>query len=196
MSVRNAILGLLAQRPRHGYELRAAFEALVGGESMWDVKPAQVYTTLARLEESGLVNQVTVDQDSGPEKRIYGLTDQGRAELDEWFATGVAAEHQRDEFFVKLMLSVGTDGADPYRVIQAQRAKLFREMHALTTRRNAANPKRELAQIFLLDKSIMHLDADLRWLELIEARLDDIQRQPLPEPEVKRRGRPKKRTRA
>lgn len=31
MSVRFAVLGLLAQRPRHGYELHAAFEALVGG---------------------------------------------------------------------------------------------------------------------------------------------------------------------
>ena len=47
MSVRNAILGLLADHPRHGYELRAAFEALAGGEALWSVKPAQVYTTLA-----------------------------------------------------------------------------------------------------------------------------------------------------
>lgn len=45
MSVRNAILGLLADHPRHGYELRAAFEALAGGEDVWAVKPAQVYTT-------------------------------------------------------------------------------------------------------------------------------------------------------
>ena len=35
MSVRNAILGLLADHPRHGYELRAAFEALAGGEALW-----------------------------------------------------------------------------------------------------------------------------------------------------------------
>ena len=49
MSVRNAILGLLAQKPRHGYELRAAFEAVVGGGVNWDVKPAQIYTTLERL---------------------------------------------------------------------------------------------------------------------------------------------------
>ena len=52
MSVRNAILGLLAQQPRHGYELRAAFEAMVGGDAIWDVKPAQIYTTLARLQEA------------------------------------------------------------------------------------------------------------------------------------------------
>jgi hypothetical protein len=38
----------------------------------------------------------------------------------------------------------------------------------------------------------MHLEADLRWLDMIEARLDEIRRQPLPEPESKPRGRPKK----
>ena len=81
MSVRNAILGLLADHPRHGYELRAAFEALAGGEALWSVKPAQVYTTLARLEEGGLVAQNSVEQDGGPEKHIYSLTAAGRAEL-------------------------------------------------------------------------------------------------------------------
>ena len=38
----------------------------------------------------------------------------------------------------------------------------------------------------------MHLEADLRWLDLIEARLDDIRRQPLPRPTPRPRGRPKK----
>jgi DNA-binding PadR family transcriptional regulator len=192
MSVRNAILGLLAQRPRHGYELRAAFEALVGGEEIWEVKPAQIYTTLARLEEGGLVHQEGVDQAGGPEKHIYGITTQGQAELEEWFRTGVAEEHQRDEFFVKLMLSLSAEGADPYRVVQAQRSRLYQDLHDHTTRRSQANPKTELAQIFLLDKTIMHLEADLRWLDLIEARLDDIRRQPRPEPSVKPRGRPRK----
>jgi len=192
MSVRNAILGLLAQRPRHGYDLRAAFEALVGGEDMWEVKPAQIYTTLARLEEGGLVYQEGVEQDGGPEKRIYGITSEGEAVLDEWFATGVAGEHQRDEFFVKLMLSLSAQGANPYGVIQAQRSKLYQDLHDHTTRRSTANPRTELAQIFLLDKAIMHLEADLRWLDLIEARLDDIRRQPKPEPQLKPRGRPRK----
>ena len=70
MSVRHAILGLLAQKPRHGYELHAAFSAVVGGEN-WDVKPAQIYTTLERLEESGLV-QTKSDLGEGrePDRRI------------------------------------------------------------------------------------------------------------------------------
>jgi len=192
MSVRNAILGLLAQQPRHGYELRAAFEALVGGDAVWDVKPAQIYTTLARLQEAGLIEQDSIEQDGGPEKIIYSLTPDGSRELSEWFSAGIAADHQRDEFFVKLMVSLYNDQADPYQVIRAQRKRLYQDLHDLTRRRNGIDARRELAQIFLLDKSIMHLEADLRWLDLLEARLDDIRRQPLPQPPIRRRGRPKK----
>lgn len=192
MAVRNAILGLLAQQPRHGYELHAAFEALVGGEEIWQVNPAQIYTTLARLEESGLVAHDGVKQNGGPDKRVYSLTPSGYRELTQWFETGLAPEHQRDEFFVKLMLSLHNEQIDSYAVIRAQRNRLFQDLHVLTTRRNSIDARRQLAQLFLLDKSIMHLEADLRWLDLIEARLDDIAKQPLPQPQVKPRGRPRK----
>jgi DNA-binding PadR family transcriptional regulator len=192
LSVRNAILGLLAQRPRHGYELRAAFEALVGGEAIWDVKPAQIYTTLDRLEEGGLVAETGSGQDAGPEKRIYGITARGRSELNDWFDTGVEGEHQRDEFFIKMMLSIDDEKADPYKVIQAQRSELYKQLHDLTKRRNEADPKKELARIFSLDKMIMHLEADLKWLDLLDARLDEIRKQPIPQPELRPRGRPRK----
>jgi len=192
MSVRNALLGLLAQRPRHGYELHAAFEAVVGGEQNWDVKPAQIYTTLARLEEGGLVKEDSVEQGGGPEKRIYAITSAGRSALADWFAESVGLEHQRDEFFIKLMLSLATGEASPRKVIQTERAKLYQDLHAVTTRRQQADPGTELARILLFDKTVMHLEADLRWLDMIEARLDDVKKQPLPEPEAKPRGRPRK----
>jgi DNA-binding PadR family transcriptional regulator len=192
MSVRNALLGLLAQRPRHGYELHAAFEAVVGGEQNWDVKPAQIYTTLARLEESGLVREDSIEQGGGPEKRIYAITREGHETLAEWFGSGVEPEHQRDEFFVKLMLALATGEISPRKVIQTQRARLYQELHDITAQRHQADPKTELARILLMDKTVMHLEADLRWLDMIEARLDDVKKQPLPEPEVKPRGRPPK----
>ncbi len=192
MSVRHAVLGLLAQRPRHGYELRAAFEAVVGGEENWDVKPAQIYTTLARLEKSGLVAEDSVEQNAGPEKRIYAITADGLQTLREWFDAGIVSEHQRDEFYLKLMVGLVADAADPPQLIQTQRTHLFQELHTLTVQRSRVDPKKELARILLLEKAAMHLEADLRWLDMTEARLDEIKRQPLPEPEVKPRGRPKK----
>jgi DNA-binding PadR family transcriptional regulator len=192
MSVRHALLGLLAQRPRHGYDLHIAFEAVVGGEQNWDVKPAQVYSTLARLEQAGYVAEESVEQEGGPEKHIFAITPAGRDELAAWFQAGVPPEHQRDEFYLKLMLGLATGEASPHRLIQLQRAHLFRALHALTTQRARLNPKTALAQMLLHDKGIMHLEADLRWLDMIEARLEDVRRQPLPEPEPRPRGRPRK----
>jgi DNA-binding PadR family transcriptional regulator len=192
MSVRNALLGLLEQRPRHGYDLRAAFEAVMGGKENWEVKPAQVYSTLARLEHRGLIAQEAVEQEGGPERRVYAVTPAGRRELVSWLTTPVRAQHQRDEFFLKLMVCLATGEVAPHTVIYAQRAGLYQELHALTAQRAGADPRTELAHILLLDHAIMHLEADLRWLDMVEARLDEVARQPLPEPEARPRGRPPK----
>lgn len=192
MSVRNAILGLLAQKPRHGYELHSAFSSVVGGAT-WDVKPAQIYTTLERLEESGLV-QTKSDLGEGrePDRRIYAITRDGHEALKSWFDEGVPTEHQRDEFYVKLMIGLISGEADPARIIQTQRSRLFQELHDATTQRDKYDPVVEIAQILLTDKAIMHLEADLRWLDMIEMRLEAIKEQPIPEPEIRKRGRPKK----
>jgi DNA-binding PadR family transcriptional regulator len=193
MSVRHAILGLLAQKPRHGYELRAAFVAVVGGDANWEVKPAQIYTTLERLEEAGLVERTSdLGEGDEPSRRVYAVTGSGHAALTEWFAQGVTPDHQRDEFFVKLMTALVSGEGKLDRIIQTQRAHLYQELHAATTQRDSYDPKTAIAQILLLDKAIMHLEADLRWLDITEQRLDEVKRQPLPEPEIRPRGRPKK----
>jgi len=192
MSVRHAILGLLAQKPRHGYELHTVFSAVVGDEN-WDVKPAQIYTTLNRLEEAGLVETASdLGEGDEPERRVYAVTEDGQAALQEWFSAGSALDHQRDEFFVKVMVALVSGEADPSRLIQTQRAHIFRELHAATRQRDDHDPRTEIAHILLMEKVIMHLEADLRWLDMIEARLDEVKKQPLPEPEAKPRGRPRK----
>jgi len=192
MSVRNAILGLLAQKSRHGYELHAAFSAVVGGGN-WDVKPAQIYTTLERLEESGLVHTKSdLGEGREPERRIYAITRDGRDALKGWFTDSIPTEHQRDEFYVKLMIGLVSGEADPARIIQNQRSRLYQELHDATTLRDGYDPQAELAQILLIDKAIMHLEADLRWLDMIEMRIEAIKDQPIAEVEIRRRGRPRK----
>ena len=192
MPVRHAILGLLHERPRHGYDVRAAFEALVGGPSVWDLKPAQVYTTLARLERDGLVEPVETQRIGGPDRVVYQLTHAGRSELSAWFCEGIHGEHVRDAFFVKLMVAVATPEADAREVVRIQRSTLFRDLHQLTTRRSELDRSCDLARAMLLDKVVMHLEADLRWLDMVEARLGDIELQPVAVPITRRRGRPRK----
>ena len=189
MPVRHTLLGLLSQQPRHGYELVQAFQSVAGGRDVWEIKPAQVYMTLARLMEGGSIQEETGPVDQG-DKRVYAITPQGEQELAQWLATPVPSTHQRDEFFLKLMLAIALESISPRQVIYTQRASLYQELHDLTTHRMALDPHVDLARILLLDQAVMHVEADLRWLDMIEARLDEVQRQPLPEPERRPRGRP------
>ncbi len=192
MSVRYGLLGLIGQQPRHGYDLLAAFTALVGGEENWEVKPAQVYSTLARLKESGWISEEGLEQDGGPEKRIYAITETGRTALENWLAEPVVSTRRPDEFFVKLMISFFMGEGQAIRILYGQRRQLLQELHDLNNRRRTLNPKIQLAHILLLDQAVMHAEADIRWLDMVEARLDEIRTQPLPSPEAKPRGRPKK----
>lgn len=193
MTVKHALLGLLAEQPRHGYELHVAFLAIAGGDDNWDLKPAQVYSTLERLSEAGLVECTSdLGQGNEPSRRVYAITSRGRKALEEWFAMGSAPEHQRDSFYIKLMVSLVSGQGDPYRILMTQRSYIFQRLHAVTQQRNDLDAQTELAQVLLLDKTIMYLEADLRWLDFVETRLDDIKNQPRPRPELRPRGRPKK----
>jgi len=192
MSVRYSLLGLLAQQPRYGYELRAAFLALAGGEETWEVKPAQIYTTLNRMVESGLIEKNSVEEEGADDKVIYTLTQSGRDELQNWLSQGTLDDPQQDAFFLKLMLSLELPEINPTRLIQTQRSTLYQELHRITTLRDRLHPQTELARILLMDKAIMHLEADLRWLDMLESRLEEVQNQPHPRPELRPRGRPAK----
>lgn len=194
MAVRHTLLGLLAQQPRYGYELRAAFTALAGGSENWDVTPAQIYTTLNRMRESGLIEIEDSSENSTNEKRKFTITSAGMDELNHWFMTDVRDEPQQDAFYLKLMLSRDLEFVETSRLIQIQRNGLYRDLHRVTQSRQKLNQNTDLARIMIMDKAIMHLEADLRWLDMVESRLDEVIQQPAPELRLRPRGRPQKNT--
>jgi len=192
MTVRHSLLGRLAQQPRYGYELRAAFTALAGGSDNWNVTPAQIYTTLNRMLESGLVEIEPSDNGSTSEKRKFHITPAGLEEFNRWLLTDVRDEPQQDAFYLKLMLSRHLDFVDTSRLIQIQRNGLYRDLHRITQAREKLDQRTDLARIMIMDKAIMHLEADLRWLDMVESRLDEVVKQPPPEVCLRPRGRPQK----
>src|SRR5215216_2766082 len=74
--VRAALLVLLAEEPRNGYQLMQEIEQRSGG--VWRPSPGSVYPALQQLEDEGLVR---VDSDAG--RKAYALTDEGRAHVAE-----------------------------------------------------------------------------------------------------------------
>ncbi|MBV9879398.1 MAG: PadR family transcriptional regulator [Gemmatirosa sp.] len=75
--LRLVVLRLLAEKPRHGYEIIKALEEQSGG--MYAPSPGAVYPTLQLLEELGYARSV----DEGNGRKMYEITDEGRAHLAE-----------------------------------------------------------------------------------------------------------------
>ena len=73
--LRLVMLALIAEHPRHGYDVIKAFEELTGGE--YSPSPGVVYPTLTLLQEQGLADVAEADG-----KKLYSATDAGRAALD------------------------------------------------------------------------------------------------------------------
>jgi DNA-binding MarR family transcriptional regulator len=89
--VRLAILALLAEEPKHGYQIIQDLAERTGG--VWRPSPGSVYPTLQLLEDEGLVRAVETDG-----KKTYHLTEAGRQasssmESAPWEDLGVDAAH-------------------------------------------------------------------------------------------------------
>jgi DNA-binding PadR family transcriptional regulator len=162
MAVREGLLALLEDGPRHGYQLKTDFEATTGGA--WALNVGQVYTTLDRLARDGLVR---VDERNGQKR--YELTDAGRAELGGWWtAVPSDAPPPRDELLVKVLLAISHGREHALNVITHQRTALTR---LLQERRRTRLANGDLASELMTDALAVRAEADLRWLDLCEARL-------------------------
>lgn len=191
MSVKHTLLALLYQHPMHGYDLGKQLAVAVNAE--WDVKPGQIASTLARLNEAGLVEYDIEATDDAPDRKVYRLTDAGREELSEWYLTPEVRDYRLgDAFYLKLVLSLIGGPVPPEQVLIAQRRELYQQLHQVTEMRQKTNPRTELPWLLLLESATMHLEADLRWIEMCEARMNDLKHYNPPKPEPKPRGRPRK----
>ena len=165
--MRELFLALLSGDRAHGYELKQSLEQEFG-----DLLPAlnagQIYTTLARLERDGLVVGQAVPGDTRG-KRVYELTEAGRAALADWIELPVSGRRLKDEFFMKFVVVASAQLGQPRQLIDGQRREYLQSLRDLNAvlEANGKGPTAEL----LVEGAILHLKADLEWLELIEKRL-------------------------
>jgi DNA-binding PadR family transcriptional regulator len=163
------LLALLAARPRHGYELKGDFEQLLGGT--WLLNIGQIYLTLGRLEEDGLIVAEVVHQELLPDRKVFALTEIGRKELVRWTEEGAGeATKVREELYFKV-LAQGLSGGDIEALIWRQRESLVKAMAELGRLRDAEGRG---ATALLLEGAILRLEADLKWLDICEARAKEL----------------------
>jgi DNA-binding PadR family transcriptional regulator len=169
MSIRHALLALLSEGPKYGLRLREEFEAGTG--EVWPLNIGQVYTTLQRLERDGLVSSDEDDERDGPQKR-FRITADGQAELANWLRTPPdMSSPPRDELVIKVLVALRVPGTDVREVIQAHRRYLI-ELMQQWTRIKEADTGQDLALGLAVDAELFRLDAVVRWLVAVGARIE------------------------
>ncbi|MFB7177894.1 PadR family transcriptional regulator [Streptomyces sp. NPDC056257] len=168
--MRLALLALLARGPAHGYELKQDLEKLLGA-AYPQPNVGQIYVTLGRLEKSGLIEGEEVEQSGRPNKRTYRLTDAGHEAVLAWFEDTAEEPRVRDEFFMKLALAPHSGLADPVALINQQRRQYLNTMRNLSKLAAAEDRDNKISQL-LIEGAMLHLQADLDWLERCQEELE------------------------
>ncbi|WP_010202810.1 PadR family transcriptional regulator [Salinibacterium sp. PAMC 21357] len=180
MSIRHSLLSILAQGPCYGYQLRSEFDRRTG--STWSVNVGQIYNTLDRLVRDDLVAKTSAPVDSNTDssqQTYYAITPAGKLEVDRWFDTPIDSYSvSRDELAIKLAIAVTLPGVDAYAVIERQRQTTRGVVGALSLTvevREDARDASQLAEQFVTDSLYAHAEAELQWLDHVEAALTTAQ---------------------
>ncbi len=118
MSLKHALLGILSFEPMTGYEVKQFFDSSV--QHFWNAELSQIYPTLKALEESGFVDMRVEVQQNRPNRKIYAITDEGRAELQRWARDAQPPADVRDPFLIKIFFGTEVPVEDTIILLRRQ----------------------------------------------------------------------------
>jgi len=171
MSLKYALLGMIAEKPGSGYALRKRFFSYL--------KPtlSQIYRTLADMTAEKLVDFNKIDQDNAPNKKVYFITSPGQKDLDKWLENTMSSnwltQKQMIPYLTQVWFSYRVPPDDVIKNLEAYRAELLErvkwvelEAETLTKKSRVTRDGREK---FFRDLSIkgsyMQLESIINWMD-------------------------------
>ncbi len=103
MSLKHAILGFMAIQDFTGYDLKKAFDTSV--QHFWPADQSQIYRTLSKLEEQGLIDKTIVQREEQLDLKVYSITETGREELHQWLSTPLASQINREPMLIQIFFA-------------------------------------------------------------------------------------------
>jgi len=179
------LLGFLTWGPMSGYDLKKIIDGSV--RNFWSESYGQIYPTLKRLLERGLVTRSDESGDGARKRHVYAITDAGRDELQRWLETAPEQQPPRVEILLKLFFGseLGLDGATEY--IEMHRAEAVDELQRYAELRPAleaaaANQRAPRFWLMTLRYGERKAEATLAWCEetlaeLAQMQLDEAEQQ-------------------
>lgn len=169
-----AILGLLAERPRSGYDIKKAVEETLS--HFWHESVGHIYPMLRRLHQKGLVSRRTESTVGKPDRHIYAITEDGLAELRQWLAEPIEPAPPRLEILLKLLF--GAQTSTPVLVDHVVKYKRTRERSLASLERIAASlealPRRDAFLEMTVSAGIHAARAAVAWSDETLARLQQM----------------------
>ena len=184
MSIENIILGLLRE-PLSGYDIKQHFDRMIS--HFWAAEQSQIYRTLKKLEEQGLVESRTEPSDRGPDRKVYSHTPAGRESLRKWLQENPVLGDERYAYVAQLCFMGELGDLEEtrgfLRRLKQIKEETLAELHGCDrafrqedSRYPDELPHREYHFALTLDLGIAIMRAKVDWcvrtIERLEARLD------------------------
>ncbi|GIP21862.1 PadR family transcriptional regulator [Paenibacillus sp. J22TS3] len=172
MKVRHAILGVLMDESRSGYEIKQYFENRLS--YFYDPSYGTIYPTLKILEQDGLLTKTVVTQDGKPNKNIYSITESGRAEFLECLVGPYEPDTVRSDTLMRLFFGKYVDKSTIIGWLSEAREAARKNITELEQLKEQFGSRMPLPQQFSLEYGIR---SNYNKLELTEVFIAKLQEQ-------------------
>ena len=117
-----AILGLLNRKSLSGYDISSLFDEKMN--NVWYAKHSQIYTELKKMTAEGLLEYETIIQGEKLKKKLYSITEKGRAAFNEWLRReGELEPTPKDEFRVRVFFAESLTSKEREKLYASQLSK-------------------------------------------------------------------------
>lgn len=171
MSLREAMLGLLDDGPMTGYEIKQFFRKVI--RHFWSVSDGQLYPTLKKMHEDGLISLEVVQQPGTANKHVYSITEQGRERFSQWLRRPVTKfEELKEPFVLKVFFFSKLSREEVLRHLQTQLELHSRILEEFRGVRDAYEETVGPYQRMIGYAGILYVEVRILWL----ARMIDLVR--------------------
>jgi PadR family transcriptional regulator, regulatory protein AphA len=180
--IKYILLGFLNYQPMTGYELKQTMDHSVS--HFWHAYHSQIYTTLRQMEADKLVVSEFIHSDGQPDRRVYSLTEAGRAELETWLEQSLTEMSPiKEELILRLFFSARRDKSNVLAELVLQRElhqKKLNEYHGMTMNDIDENakiyPELKKDAIFWRMTLNMGIGYEKMYLEWLDQTIQEIER--------------------
>lgn len=167
MDTKTLCLAVLKAGPASGYEIKKTLEAAPYSHFQ-ETSFGALYPALAKLSEEGLIAGSEQAQDKRPDKKVYRLTDAGRARLRDALMRPPAPDKYRSDFLLVLFLADLLPQEHVIEVMDARIADLEKEAQRM---RECALDGATAAQRFVHGYGLAYYEFASAWLRENRGRL-------------------------